>query len=114
MSTKIYVENIAPTTTENELNELFSTYGNVAEVNMVVERTYGKPRGLGFVTMVTSEGARAAIQALHGKQIAEHLLTVTEVIPNKQRNGLSSPERKPSRAYRGMAGLAKLSLKGTS
>jgi len=114
MSTKIYIENIAPATTENELNELFSIYGNVAEVNMVVERTHQKPRGLGFVTMVTPEGARAAIQALHGKQIAEHVLTVTEVTPNQRRNDLSFPERKSDRAYRGMAGLAKLSLKGTS
>jgi hypothetical protein len=64
--------------------------------------------------MVTVEGARAAIQALHGKQTAKHLLTVTEVIPNKQRNGLSSPGWKPYRTYRGMAGLAKLSLKGES
>ena len=114
MPIKIYVENIAPATTENELNELFSTYGNVSEVNMVVERTHQKPRGLGFVTMVTLEGARAAIQALHGKQIAQHILIVTEVTPNQQRNGLSSSQRKPDRGYRGMAGLAKLSLKGKS
>ncbi len=114
MSTKIYIENIAPATTQNELHELFSTYGNVAEVNMVIERTHQKARGLGFVTMVTPEGARAAIQALHGKQIAEHILTVTEVTPNKQGNGLSSPELKPDHSYRGMAGLAKLSRKGAS
>ena len=66
------------------------------------------------ITMVTVEGARAAIQALHGKQIAEHILIVTEVTPNLQRNGLSSSQRKPDRGYRGMAGLAKLSLKGKS
>jgi RNA recognition motif-containing protein len=57
MTTKIYVENIAPATTENELKDLFSTYGNVAEVNIVVERTQRRPRGLGFVTMATTEGA---------------------------------------------------------
>ena len=114
MSTKICIENIAPATTENELNELFSAFGNVAEVNLVVERSHQKPRGLGFVTMVTSEGARAAIQALHGKHIAEHVLAVTEVTPNQWRNELSLPKRKPDLVFRGMAGLAKLSLKGAS
>jgi cold-inducible RNA-binding protein len=111
MNTKIYVENIAPATTENELNELFSTYGNVAEVKMVVERTHEKPRALGFITMVTHEGARAAIQALHGRQIGEYILTATELTPNKQRNGLSSQGRK---SYHGPTGLTQSSFKSVS
>ena len=109
MATKIYVENIAPATTESELEDLFSTYGNVAEVNLILDRACQKPRGLGFVTMVTPEGARAALQALNGRRIAEHVLTVTEVTLNKQRNGLSSPDRKP---YRGPAATAKFSFPG--
>jgi cold-inducible RNA-binding protein len=110
MTTKIYVENITPATTENELKDLFSTYGNVAEVNIVVERTQQKPRGFGFVTVVTPERARPAILALHGRQVAEYRFTVTEVTPNKERNRLSSQDRKP---YHG-PDLAKLSLKGAS
>jgi RNA recognition motif-containing protein len=70
MAPKLYIENIAPTTTESELKDLFSVYGNVAEVNIVLDRTCQKPRSFGFVTMVTREGARAAIQALHGKPTA--------------------------------------------
>ena len=83
MATKIYVENIAPATTEKELKEIFSAYGNVAEVNIVVEHADQKPRGFGFVTMVTSEGARAAIQALHGSRLAEYALALTEVRTGK-------------------------------
>ncbi|HTV42824.1 MAG TPA: RNA-binding protein [Candidatus Sulfotelmatobacter sp.] len=80
---ELYIENIAPTTTENELKDLFSVYGNVAEVNIVIDRTPQKPQGLGFVTMVTPEGARAAIQALHGKLMGEHKLTVSEAWPGE-------------------------------
>jgi RNA recognition motif-containing protein len=105
MSAKIHVDNIAASTTENELKELFSAYGNIVEVNVVVDRTHQKPRGFGFVTMVTPEGARAAIQALHGKQIAEHMLIVSEVRPGKEYAGM---RRKPGK----LASLAKLSLKG--
>ena len=97
MTNKVYVENIAPATTEKELKQIFSAYGNVADVNIVVERTDQKPRGFGFVTMVTPEGARAAIQALHGSRIGEHTLTVCETGSHAQH-----------------VGLAKLPLKGAS
>jgi cold-inducible RNA-binding protein len=102
MSAKIHVDNIAASTTESELKELFSAYGNVADVNIVVERTHQKRRGFGFVTMVTPEGARAAIQALHGKQIAEHVLIVSEAVPGEDPAGLC-------RKRRGTSGLSKLS-----
>lgn len=69
MSTKIHVDSLDAATSENELNNLFSTYGNVMEVNIVnvaVDHAGHKPRRFGFVTMATPEGARAAIQALNG------------------------------------------------
>ena len=69
MNNKVYVDNLAAVTTERDLMKLFSPYGNVAEVNIAVDRANHKPRGFGFVTMATPEGARAAIQALHGKEI---------------------------------------------
>jgi RNA recognition motif-containing protein len=83
MGNKIYVENLAPATTENELKELFSAYGNVAEVNIMFDRTHQKPGRFGFVTMVTPEGTRAALQALHGSRLAEYPLTLTEVRTGK-------------------------------
>jgi cold-inducible RNA-binding protein len=88
MTPKLYIENIAPTTTENELKDLFSVYGNVAEVNIVIDRTLQKPQGLGFVTMVTPEGARAAIQALHGKLMGKYKLIVSEAWPREDRANL--------------------------
>jgi RNA recognition motif-containing protein len=71
MTAKLYIENIAPAMTENDLRDLFSTYGNVTEANIVVECTQQKARGLGFVTMATPEGARAAILSLHGNHATD-------------------------------------------
>jgi cold-inducible RNA-binding protein len=85
MNRKLYVNNLAPATTYNELLDLFSAYGNVADVHLRVDRAQGQPRGAGLVTMVTSEGARAAIQALHGKEIGMHTLTVSETRPREER-----------------------------
>ncbi|HEV2328621.1 MAG TPA: RNA-binding protein [Verrucomicrobiae bacterium] len=88
MNYKIYIDNLAPATSENELEVLFSAYGNVADVNIVVERTDQKLRGFGYLTMVTREGARAAVQALNGMRIREHTLRVSETGPYKQHTGL--------------------------
>lgn len=111
MTTKVYVDNLAAATTEHELKNLFSAYGNVADVNIAVDRTNQKPCGFGFVTMVTPEGARSAIRALHRKQVATHTLIVSEAWPCEERAG-SPRERRNAR--RSPASLAKPSLKGAS
>jgi len=78
MNTRLCVDNLAATTTYKDLMDLFSAHGNVVEVNLPVDRVNGRPRGFGFITMVTPEGARAAIQALHGKEIGTRTLRVSE------------------------------------
>ena len=81
MNTKVYVANLAAATTENELMDLFSPYGNVAEVNVPKDRASGRSRGFGCVTMATPEGARSAIQALDGKAMGTCTLAVGAAPP---------------------------------
>jgi RNA recognition motif-containing protein len=95
MNTKLYVDNLAAPTTEKDLTELFSAYGNVVAVSLPANRTDDRPCGFGFVTMVTPEGARAAIQALNGKMIAGCALIVSEAWPHEEPAGLSNRERPP-------------------
>jgi cold-inducible RNA-binding protein len=97
MITKIYVDNLAPDTTKNELMNVFSPYGNVMEVNVAVDHTSQKPRGFGFVTMVTPEGARAAIRALNGKPIGTCTLTASEAWPREERASAPNGRRRDSR-----------------
>src|ERR1051325_7257174 len=92
MNTRLYVGNLAATTTHNDLMDLFSAHGNVVEVNLPAARA-NRPRGFGFVTMVTPEGARSAIQALHGKEIGTHALTVSKLCPPQEPVGASSGGR---------------------
>lgn len=77
MNTKLRVGNLAATTTGKELEDWFSPHGNVAEVNLPVERGSGKTRAYGIVTMATPQGAQAAILALNGKALAGRALTVS-------------------------------------
>ena len=84
MNTKLYVGNLASTATERDLQDLFSPHGNVAEVNLPVERESGRSRGFGVVTMATPQGAQAALLALNGKELGARVLTVTEARPREE------------------------------
>jgi cold-inducible RNA-binding protein len=85
MSTKLFVGNLSYDTTENDLQDLFSTVGPVTEVNLIMDRMTNRPRGFAFVTMGTPEAAQAAIQNLAGKNIGGRDLTVNEARPREDR-----------------------------
>ena len=99
MNTKLYVGNLSYTITENDLRDLFSAHGPVTEVNLLMERETGRPRGFGFVTMATAEGAQAAIQALNGKESGGRALTVNEARPREERAPRSGGSRGGSSRY---------------
>ncbi len=66
-SRKLFVAGLPDTFSEDVLRQLFeATGGSVAEVTLPRDRTTGRPRGFGFVTMATAEEASAAREALHG------------------------------------------------
>jgi cold-inducible RNA-binding protein len=85
MSTRLYVGNLSYNTTENQLQEIFSEHGPVTNVDLIMDKFSGRPRGFGFVTMENKENAEAAIQALHGKNIDGRDLTVNEARPREER-----------------------------
>ena len=87
MSTKLFVGNLSFNATENQLQDLFAAYGTVAQVDMIMDKFSGKPRGFAFITMESQEGAQAAIQALHGKDVDGRALTVNEARPQEKRTG---------------------------
>lgn len=85
MNTKLFVGNLSYNVTENQLQDLFAAHGNVIEADLIMDRFSGRPRGFAFVTMETKEGADAAIQALHGKNLEGRALTVNEARPREER-----------------------------
>jgi RNA recognition motif-containing protein len=85
MSTRLYIGNLSYNTTQEQLHELFGAHGTVNDVDLIVDKFSGRPRGFGFVTMETKEAAEAAIQALNGKNIDGRDLTVNEARPREER-----------------------------
>src|SRR5690349_15363574 len=85
MSTKLFVGNLSFNTTENQLQDMFASHGNVLEVDLIMDKFTGRPRGFAFVTMETKEAADAATQALNGKSLDGRALTVNEARPREDR-----------------------------
>jgi cold-inducible RNA-binding protein len=85
MSTRLFVGNLSFNTTQSQLQELFAVHGTVIETDVIMDKFSGRPRGFGFVTMETKEGATAAIQALNGTEVDGRALTVNEARPREER-----------------------------
>ena len=87
MSTKLYVGNLPFDITEDDLRNMLSEHGPVNEIAVVMDKFTGRARGFAFATMNSQEAARAAIQALNGKDWKGRSLTVNEARPREERSG---------------------------
>ena len=87
MSTKLFVGNLSFNTTENDLQDAFAAHGTVVEANQMTDRTPGRPRGFGFVTMSPPEAAQKAIAPMNGANLDGRDLTVNEARPKEERAG---------------------------
>lgn len=96
---KIYVGNLAFSTTESELNELFSQYGDVKDVAVILDRETGRSRGFGFVEMSDDNAAREAMSALDGKDFGGRTLRVNESRPREGAGGGGGRGRGGGRGY---------------
>lgn len=79
--TNIYVGNLAFSATEDDLRAAFEEFGTVERVAIIMDRLSGKSRGFGFVEMPNDEEARAAIAALHDRDLQGRKLLVRESRP---------------------------------
>jgi len=81
----IFVGNLDFHTGEEELRQLFSTYGQVDRVSIMTDRDTGRSRGFGFVEMANAEEGEKAIAAINGSQIGGRTLNVNEARPKTDR-----------------------------
>jgi RNA recognition motif-containing protein len=87
MAKKLYVGNLSYQTTQEQIHELFSEAGEVAEVILITDRETGRPKGFGFIEMATQEGADEAIKRFNGYTLDNRVLTVNEARPREERSG---------------------------
>jgi len=83
----IFVGNLSFNTNEDELRQLFESYGQVDRVSIMTDRDTGRSRGFGFVEMASNEDGEKAITALNGSQVGGRTINVNEARPKTERAG---------------------------
>jgi len=85
MSTKLYVGNLSFNTSEEEVRDIFSQYGNVIESTLIIDKLTGRSRGFAFVSYDSEAAAEAAIAKLDGQDVGGRRLTVNIARPKEDR-----------------------------
>lgn len=91
LNKKLYVGSLPFSTTEEELQELFSAFGPITSVRIVTDKFTGMSKGFGFVEMESEDDARKAIEGLNGSNLNGRTLIVNGARPEQPR------ERRESR-----------------
>lgn len=84
---KIYVGNMAFSTTEAQLRSAFEAFGTVEDVAVINDRDTGRPKGFAFVTMPNAQEANAAISAMNEQDFGGRNLRVNEARPKEDNRG---------------------------
>ena len=82
---KVYVGNLPYSVRDKELTELFSSFGEISEAIVIVEKYSGRSKGFGFVTFADDVSAEKAIAEMNGKEVQGRALKVNEAKPLEAR-----------------------------
>ena len=81
----IYIAGLNFSTTEADLNDLFSEYGEVSSTKIILDRETGKSRGFAFVEMSDDSAAQKAIDELNGAEFDKKTISVNIARPREER-----------------------------
>ena len=83
----IYVGNLSWNLKDQDLANLFATFGEVASAKIVTDKFTNRSKGFGFVEMPSDENAQAAIAALNGTEHDGRNIVVNESRPKPEGGG---------------------------
>jgi RNA recognition motif-containing protein len=80
----IYVGNLSWNLKDQDLSNLFATYGEVTSAKIVTDKFTQRSKGFGFVEMADDTSAQAAIAALNGSEVDGRNIVVNESRPKPE------------------------------
>jgi RNA recognition motif-containing protein len=81
----IFVGNLSYELRDDELEQLFTEYGEVSSVKVITDKFTGRSKGFGFVEMPNDGDAAKAIEGLDGREVRNRNLKVNKAMPPKKR-----------------------------
>ncbi|MEZ5104052.1 MAG: RNA-binding protein [Draconibacterium sp.] len=92
----LFVAKLSSSTTGDDLNEIFSAYGEVTSAKVIIDKETQNSKGYGFVEMPDDEDAKRAIAALNESELDGKQIVVKEA---------NAREERPRRDSRGGGGF---------
>ncbi|GGA86516.1 RNA recognition motif domain-containing protein [Puia dinghuensis] len=80
----IYVANLSFELRDEDLKELFVSFGEVSSARIIVDKMTDRSRGFGFVEMTDDAAGRKAIAELNGATVEGRPLKVNEANPKPE------------------------------
>ena len=80
----IFVAKLSPSTTGDDLQELFSEYGEVTSAKVIMDKFTGNSKGYGFVEMVEDEEGQKAIEELDQSEFDNYTIVVKKAKPRTE------------------------------
>jgi nucleolin len=92
---KLFIGNIPPASSELVLRQWVESKGfRVEAVELIYDRTTGKPRGFGFVNLSDESDLQKAIALMNGQRMDGRMLMVNEATPLAGRPGQNQPAKR--------------------
>jgi RNA recognition motif-containing protein len=80
----IYVGNLNYNLSEDELEKVFTPYGEVTSVKIIRDKYTDQSKGFGFIEMANDADAQKAIDDLDGKEVKGRELRVNQARPPRE------------------------------
>jgi RNA recognition motif-containing protein len=101
MGKRLFVGSLSYEVTQPQLEEVFSSVGQVESASLITDKFSGRSKGFAFVEMASDADAEKAIAELNGKEISGRAIVVNEARPREERpaggfnrgGGFDSPRR---------------------
>ncbi|MDA0752530.1 MAG: RNA-binding protein, partial [Verrucomicrobia bacterium] len=84
---KLFVGNLSFQTVEDDLRDLFSSFGDIDDIYVVEDRQTGRSRGFAFVNFTDRDAAMTAAKELDGTEFMGRNIRVNEATPKPQASG---------------------------
>ena len=100
----IFVGNLPFRAEQEDIIELFATYGEVSNCSLPLERDTGRKRGFAFVEMADDAAEQRAIEALQGAELMGRPLRINKAEPRSGGGGGYGGARSGGGGYGGGGG----------
>lgn len=90
----IYIGNLSPEMTEEELRREFAVFGEVVSVVIMNDKYIGsgQPNNYGYVEMASKSEGATAIASLEGKRLRDRVVNIVQALPLSNKSGRAIPD----------------------